>query len=220
MVRLFLGLVIGAMVPLGASAQTGGDSAARGKVTREADAILVDRCVSCHGPEQKKGGLDLSRRATAIKGGKSGTAIVPGSPDESLLVDKVVDGEMPPKGSLAREQVAAVRAWVEAGAPLSARAAEPASGGGGLVVAAADPDRCAPQWHRSSAGVGGGRDWVKTPIDAFILAGLKAEGLAPGPAADAATLIRRVTFDLTGLPPAPEAVDAFIAAAANRSAGV
>ena len=100
-VRLFLGLVIGAMVPLGASAQTGADSAAKGKVASDVDAILVDQCVSCHGPEQKKGGLDLSRRATALQGGKSGTAIVPGSPDESLLVDKVADGEMPPKGSLA-----------------------------------------------------------------------------------------------------------------------
>ena len=89
-------------------------------MAREVGAILADQCVSCHGPEQKKGGLDLSRRATALKGGKSGTAIVPGQPDESLLVDKVAEGEMPPKGALAREQVAAVRAWVEAGAPMPA----------------------------------------------------------------------------------------------------
>ena len=128
MVRAFLGLVIGLIVPLGADAQTGGDSGAGEKAAREVGAILVDRCVSCHGQDQKKGGLDLSRRATALEGGKSGTAIVPGSPDESLLVEKVVEGEMPPKGSLPREQVAAVRAWVEADAhyasePLSPRRA-------------------------------------------------------------------------------------------------
>jgi mono/diheme cytochrome c family protein len=213
--RLFLGLVIGAMVPWGATAQTAGDSAAQGKVAREVDAILVDRCVSCHGPEQKKGGLDLSRRATAIKGGKSGTAIVPGSPDESLLVDKVVDGEMPPKGSLAQEQVAAVRAWVAAGAPYSH---EPLSSRrAGVDWWSLRPIRKVgpPEWHGRSVGTGGGLGWVKTPIDAFILAGLKAERLAPGPAADAATLIRRVTYDLTGLPPAHGAVDAFIAAASN-----
>ena len=134
-----LGLMIGLMVPLAADAQTGADSGTGGKLAREVGAILVDKCVSCHGPDQKKGGLDLSRRAIALKGGKSGAAIVPGSPDESLLVEKVVEGEMPPKGSLAREQVAAVRAWVEAGAHYASEPLSPRRAGGGLVVAATDP---------------------------------------------------------------------------------
>ena len=109
------------------------------KVAREAGAILVGQCVACHGPEKKKGGLDLSRRASALAGGESGAAIVPGQAGESLLVEKVVEGEMPPKGALSKEQVAAVRAWVEAGCALSQRAAAPAPGRGRLVVAPADP---------------------------------------------------------------------------------
>src|SRR5271166_5722307 len=71
--------------------------------TREAGAILANQCVACHGPEKKKGGLDLSRRASALAGGESGAAIVPGRPGESLLVEKVSEGEMPPKGGLSKE---------------------------------------------------------------------------------------------------------------------
>src|SRR6185312_1752836 len=90
------------IVPV-AVAQTG-PVAAPGEPTRgnrhrapqEAGSILVSRCVSCHGPEKKKGGLDLSRRASALAGGDSGAAIVPGRPTESLLIDKVAEGEMPP----------------------------------------------------------------------------------------------------------------------------
>ncbi len=163
------------------------------------------QCISCHGPEKKKGGLDLSRRATALAGGKSGEAIVPGEPDESLLVEKVAEGEMPPKEPLSREQAAAVRAWVASGAPY---ASEPLT-----------PERAGADWwsfRPIAAGVppeikGADADWVRTPIDAFILAGLKARGLRPSPPASRAALIRRVTFDLTGLPPAPEAVEVFVA---------
>ena len=144
---------------------------------KQVAAILANQCVSCHGPEQKKGGLDLSRRATALTGGKSGTAIVPGSPDESLLVDKVAEGEMPPKGALATEQVAAVRAWVEAGAPYASEPLGPRRAGADWWSLAADPDGFAPPRVPGTAT----RHWVKTPIDAFILAGLKASGLAPGP---------------------------------------
>ena len=128
----------------------------------------------------EKGGLDLSRRATALKGGKSGAAIVPGSPDDSLLVDKVADGEMPPKGALAREQVAAVRAWVEAGAPMpasrSGRAGPGPTGG-----------RCGRSGRfrpRRGTGKITHEPGPATPIDAFILAALEANGLKLAPAAD------------------------------------
>ena len=145
---------------------------------------------------------------------------MPGSPDESLLVDKVAEGEMPPKGALAREQVAAVRAWVEAGAPYASEPLSPRRAGADWwslrpIRAVSPPDRTG-----TLADATDPSDWIKTPIDAFILAGLEAKGLAPAPAADPATLIRRVTFDLTGLPPSPEAVDAFVAAAEHRPAGV
>ena len=214
---MFLGVVIVSLTSFAASAQTGPGSALTDKVARDASAILIDQCVSCHGPAQKKGGLDLSRRATALKGGKSGTAIVPGSPDLSLLVDKIADGEMPPKGPLAHEQVAAVRSWVAAGAPyvsepLSPRRAE-ADWWSLRPIRKVSP----PEWHQNRGPATDPADWIKTPIDAFILAGLKAADLAPAPAADPATLIRRVTFDLTGLPPSPEAVADFVAAAATHS---
>ena len=97
---------------------------------REAGAILTQQCVACHGPEKKKGGLDLSRRSSALAGGESGAAIVPGRAAESLLVEKVADGEMPPKGALSKEEVAAVRAWVEAGAPYPSEPLSPRKGGG------------------------------------------------------------------------------------------
>src|SRR5207237_2755578 len=84
-------------------------------VAREAGSILANQCVGCHGPEKKKGGLDLTRRASALAGGDSGEVSVPGQPGESLVIEKVAGGEMPPKGPLPEDQVAAVRALVEAG---------------------------------------------------------------------------------------------------------
>ena len=121
---------------------------------RQAGAILAGQCVACHGPEKKKGGLDLSRRSSALAGGESGAAIVPGRPGESLLVEKVADGEMPPKGALSKEEVAAVRAWVEAGAPYPERAAVPAQGRRRLVVAPADPAGRPARGARGRRGVG------------------------------------------------------------------
>src|SRR5262249_17340664 len=89
----------------------------RVRVAHEATAILPGQSVSWHNPEKKKGGLDLTRRASAVAGGETGPVIVPGQPAESLLVEKVTGGEMPPKGPLSVEHVTTIRAWVEAGAP-------------------------------------------------------------------------------------------------------
>jgi mono/diheme cytochrome c family protein len=216
--KAVLGIVAAVLLPLGATAQTrprapasrsaAADLATANRsgqdvITRQVEAILARQCVSCHGPEKKKGGLDLSRRTTALAGGKSGEAIVPGEPDDSLLVEKIADRQMPPKKPLTLEEAAAVRAWVAAGAPY---ASEPLS-----------PPRAGADWwsFRPIARVapleftGLDAAWIKTPIDAFILAGLKASGLRPSPPASRATLIRRVTFDLTGLPTTPEAVEVF-----------
>jgi mono/diheme cytochrome c family protein len=174
-------------------------------VAQEAGAILVSKCVGCHGPEKKKGGLDLSRRTSALSGGDSGPAIEPGQAGESLLVEKVVEGEMPPNGPLSKEQVAAVRAWVEAGAAYpSEPLAAPRAGADWWSLRPVR--RVAPPPFE-----GTGADRVRSPIDAFVLARLTAGGLRPAPEADRATLIRRVAFDLTGLPPTPEQVDAFVA---------
>jgi hypothetical protein len=219
--RSLVGCLVVALTPPCLMAQTGHDSAEFRNVSTEVGTILATQCVSCHGPEQRKGGLDLSRRATALKGGKSGVVIVPGSPGDSPLVDKVVDGEMPPKGKLALRQVTAIRAWVEAGAPyinepISARRAGVDWWSLQPIRPISPPVARTPPFRADSNNTNDPviARWIKTPIDAFIMAELAANGLAPAPAAGPATLIRRVTFDLTGLPPTPEDVDDFVAATA------
>ena len=175
------------------------------KAARETSAILVSKCIGCHGPEKKKGGLDLSRRQFAISGGESGPAIVVGKADESLIVEKVAGGEMPPNGALSKEQIATVRTWVESGAtylnePLTAPRA-------GADWWSLRPVRLVAPTRVKGLDVAR----IRTPIDAFILAGLEASGLRLAQEANRVELIRRVTFDLTGLPPTPEQVDAFLA---------
>ncbi len=179
-------------------------SADRGRAAFEGKvrAILTDRCLACHAADKQKGGLDLTQRDRAIVGGENGAAIVPGKPEDSALYEKVAAGEMPPKNPLTADQVEAIRGWIEAGAPY---AGEP------LARRRAGPDWWSlrpiarpevPKVHRP--------DWVRTPVDAFVLAELEAHGLAPAPDADRATMIRRASFDLIGLPPAPEEVAAFV----------
>jgi hypothetical protein len=170
---------------------------------REVRPILTGTCLTCHGAEAQKGGLDLSRRDTALAGGVSGPAIEPGKPDESDLVMRLEDGLMPPKSPLAPEQVAAFRRWVEAGAPYETEPLEPARAG--LDWWSLRPIR-RPEIPEISD-----RSWVRTPVDAFILARLDAAGLSPAPEAGRATLIRRASLDLIGLPPSPEEIDAFVA---------
>jgi mono/diheme cytochrome c family protein len=166
--------------------------------------LLSETCIRCHNPDQKKGGLDLSRRVQAIRGGKTGPAVVPGNADESLLIDKVEAGEMPPKNPLAAPQVEAIRTWVASGAPY---AVEP------LTLPRAVPDWWSLQPIKDPpipAVAGPDSRWVNTPIDAFILSRLKEKGLSPAPDANRATLIRRISFDLLGLPPSPEEVERFV----------
>src|SRR5262249_55171944 len=152
--------------------------------------ILVETCLTCHAADPKKGGLDLTRHATALAGGDGGTAIVPGEPGESLLYEKVAAGEMPPKRPLAPEQVAAIRDWIAAGAPYEG---EPLS-----------PRRAGPDWWslrpigRPPVPSPTDPSRARNPIDAFVLARLDAAGLSPAPEADRATYIRRATFDLLG----------------------
>ena len=167
-----------------------------------ATALVRDKCLSCHNGEAKKGGLDLTRREFALRGGESGPAIVPGKVEESLLVGKVDAGEMPPKGALSPEQASVLKRWITAGAhygeePLKLRRA-------GADWWSLRPIRTAGAPAVSKS------DWIRDPIDAFILAGLAKEELTPAPEADRITWLRRVTFDLTGLPSTPEEIDAFV----------
>ncbi|HEY7308510.1 MAG TPA: PSD1 and planctomycete cytochrome C domain-containing protein [Gemmataceae bacterium] len=173
--------------------------------------VLVSKCQSCHGPKRQQGGLRLDSRAALLKGSDNGTVIVPGQPDKSLLVKAIHyqgDVQMPPKGKLPDEAVAHLTTWVKMGAPWP---------GDEIKV---DPHAFSVAEVRRShwafqpvkkppLPAVKKSDWVKTPVDAFVLAKLDAKGLVPSPAADRRTLIRRVTLDLHGLPPTPEEVTAF-----------
>ncbi|HUY32794.1 MAG TPA: DUF1549 domain-containing protein [Pirellulales bacterium] len=169
--------------------------------------IFEAHCVHCHQGDDPKGGLSLATGEAALAGGESGAAIQPKKPDESLLL-QYVSGEKPemPKGAapLTAEQIAAIRQWIESGANWPA--------GLSLVDQRAIDAAWWSLMPLSRPAVPPTQSaWVRTPIDAFILAKLEAEKLAPSPEADRRTLIRRLTYDLHGLPPTPEEIEAFTA---------
>jgi hypothetical protein len=169
--------------------------------------ILASRCVRCHQGDTPKGDVDLTRASGVIEGRGEGWVVVPGKPDDSLLLE-VVSGPaatMPRSGGrLTAAQVEALRAWIVAGAPWPS----------GLVLKQDLSDWWSfrplvrPMLPRLKAD---DALRARTPVDAFILAGLRARSLGPSPEADRRTLIRRLTFDLIGLPPTPAEVEAFLA---------
>ncbi|MBA4189245.1 MAG: hypothetical protein C0467_14710 [Planctomycetaceae bacterium] len=179
--------------------------------------VLVRQCFSCHSGEKRKGGLSVESREALLAGGDSGTAIVAGKPDESRLITAVrykdVDFQMPPKGKLAESEIADLTAWVKAGAAWPKGGAKAAAvRGGEISIAKRKQEHWAWQSVRPAAPPAvRDRAWVSDAADAFILAGLETRGLKPASPADAATWLRRVTFDLTGLPPSPEDVERFLA---------
>jgi len=193
--------------------------------------ILAARCQGCHGPTKQKGGLRLDARETILAGGTTGPAIVPGNPEESLLVDAINYGEtyqMPPKSKLPASEIATLTDWVKRGAPWGAPG-RPAASSVGASSGAGVPGQLSRQEFQARARFWsfqplrpmappafktGLAAWDRNPIDRFILAALEERGLTPAPEADRRTLIRRVSLDLTGVPPTPEEVAAFLADAA------
>jgi mono/diheme cytochrome c family protein len=173
--------------------------------------ILAKSCYACHGPDKQKGGLRLDIKAAALKGGDSGAVIVPGKGADSLLARYVAgldaDKVMPPKGErLTAGQVAILRAWIDQGAKWP----DTGNDGSAAVWWSLRP-LVKPYFPRLTPA---DARWVRTPVDAFVIARLREKGLAPAPEADRRTLIRRLSFDLIGLPPTPEEVQAFVADAA------
>ena len=179
-----------------------------------AQAIFTAKCVRCHGPEKQKSGLRLDTRSAVLEGGIDGAVIVPGKSAESRMVRQLL-GESKPRmpykePPLDAGEIAAIRAWIDAGAPGPAEAKAEAT-------APAKAEATAPKhWAyvkpvRPAVPSVKKPDWVKTPIDAFVLARLEQEGLSPSPEASREALVRRVTLDLTGLPPSPAEIDAFLA---------
>ena len=181
--------------------------------------VLVERCYQCHssGSEKVKGGLRVDHRDGMVKGGDGGPSVVPGKPEESPLIEAIRYGDeslrMPPKTPLSPEQVADFETWVRMGAPDPRDAAPSATGTLGPKI---DIEKARSFWSFRPVAdppVPAVKDsaWPRNEVDRFVLARLEAAGLVAVPEADKPTLIRRATFDLTGLPPAPEETDAFLA---------
>jgi hypothetical protein len=169
--------------------------------------LLAAHCLDCHSGAEPQGGLDLSRSERVAQGGESGAALTAGAPEESLLWQRVAADEMPPKKPLAEAEKKLLHAWLQAGAKWGANPIDP---------------------YRATTAQRAGYDWwslqpvqrphlppvppgalVHNEIDRFIVAKLAGQGLQASPPADRATLLRRLTFDLTGLPPTPEEVSRF-----------
>jgi len=178
---------------------------------REIKPIFQKFCFECHGMSKDKGGLSLATRARAMDGGDEGACIIPGKSAISPIIARVAalndDTAMPPKGErLTSEQVGLLRAWIDHGAEWPASADEP------------DPRavKVAGHWSfkslkKPAVPAPQNAAWIANPIDAFILAKLDETKLAPTQPAAKEALLRRVTFDLTGLPPTPDALAAFLA---------
>jgi hypothetical protein len=187
--------------------------------------FLAANCIKCHGGETKiKGGLRLTSRDSVLKGGDDGAVVSLDAPDKSLLLAAINYGgeiKMPPDSKLPPDKIELLTKWVKAGVPWTAGvdltpavlAETPASG---------RPDPPTPEAARKSfwafqpvkrPPLPAVKDsaWVRNPVDAFILAKLEAKGFKPAPPADKVSLIRRATYDLTGLPPTPAEIDAFVA---------
>ena len=170
--------------------------------------VLVEHCGKCHGATKQWASLRLDSREAFLKGGDSGPAIVPGKPDESLLIQAVRQTDenlkMPPEGALTERQIADLVRWIERGAAFPATPA--------TASRSRDPNHWAfqPRAQVTPPAVQQANQ-VRNGVDQFILLKLEAEGLALAPEADRATLLRRVTFDLTGLPPTPGEIAAFLA---------
>ncbi|HEX8913521.1 MAG TPA: PSD1 and planctomycete cytochrome C domain-containing protein [Humisphaera sp.] len=179
--------------------------------------LLVEHCYDCHsaGANKVKGGLRLDSRSGVLRGGDSGKpAVVPGDPDASPLIRAVrrvdPDTAMPPKAPLTDRQVADLVEWVRAGAP------DPRGDTAAAPAVVRTEDRGKGHWaFRPPVAVAPPpvrrADWPRNDVDRFVLVRLEAAGLSPSPEADRRTLIRRASFDLTGLPPSPAEVDAFVA---------
>lgn len=182
---------------------------------RDVQPILQAQCLKCHGQDPKKirGGLNLTSRKAILVGGETGPAFDAKNPEKSLFLKAIryEEGhEMPPSGKLPAKELAVLEKWIAAGLPM------PADSGETTIVPepAKGPDKS--YWayqpvRRPSLPAVKSPEWVRSPVDTFVLAKLEAKGLKPVAPADKVTLCRRAYYDLTGLPPTPEQLDAFLA---------
>lgn len=174
--------------------------------------VLAENCYSCHGGTARMAGLRVDSREALLKGGDSGTSLIPGDPDKSLLIQAIRHSgkiKMPQGGKLKDTEIADLAAWVKGGAPWPATTLKPGKEG-------TKPEAWRKHWslepvRKPTAPKVKNTPWVRSPIDSFVLAKLEAKGLKPAAPVDRRTLLRRVTYDLTGLPPTPSEMSAFLA---------
>jgi mono/diheme cytochrome c family protein len=201
-------LAIAVFLPATAAAQSPQKTSSFPR-TAEALRLLETRCASCHGGKKTRADFDLTSREGLLKGGDSGRAVVLGQSKKSLLYRLVTHAQkpaMPQKGEkLSTAEADLLAAWIDAGAPYS------------RVLAGHKARKTETWWAyrpivkpRPPALANADRGWARNAIDAFVLAKLREKGLRPSGPADRRTLLRRVYFDLIGLPPTPEQMDAFL----------
>ncbi len=186
--------------------------------TEEVRPVLQENCIACHGGDAPMGGLQLTSRAAILKGGASGPSVSLKTPGESLLLAAVnyQGRQMPPRGKMTPKQIEILTRWVRMGLPWP----EGEAADLGKDERHAGPPKVTPRamkfWSfqpvkRPKTPRVKRQSWVRNPIDAFVLRRLEAAGITPNPPAGKVALLRRVHYDLTGLPPTPEEVRAFLA---------
>ncbi len=201
--RLLTGIVLASLYPVPGAAQT--EKAPPVDFVRDIQPILQKHCYHCHGPDKDRGGLRLTTRELVLQGGDSGSAVAPAKAADSLLLRRVTaldpKERMPPKGEpLSKEQIARLKAWIDQGA----------RGPTGTTVNARKQHWAFQPVKRPPLPEVKNQAWGRNPIDVFLLARLETAMLTPNKMADRATLIRRLKFDVLGLPPTPEEVEAFV----------
>jgi hypothetical protein len=207
------------LIPLAASAAEG-DAFFRERV----EPLLKQRCYECHSHAGKiKGGLVLDSRSGWQAGGDSGPTVVPGSPEKSHLIEAVrytnPDIEMPPKAKLPEGEIAVLEEWVKRGAPDPRETVAEAKA---VKKTGVDVEEGRKHWsyqpvRDTAPPIVNDQAWPLNEVDAFVLAKQEAAGLQPGPEAEAHAWLRRVTFDLTGLPPTEAEIAEFLRETSDRS---
>jgi cytochrome c553 len=207
-----------AALPLGAAVAVEPTPAQLDFFEKRVRPVLVESCYECHGEKKQRGGLRLDSRAAALEGGDTGPAFVPRDPAKSALIEAIgyknENFQMPPKKRLADQQIADLTAWVADGAAWPAEASTVATAAASSRGEMAFTPEHLSHWplqplKKPAVPAVKNTAWPRTDIDRFILAKLESAGLPPAPPADPATLLRRLTFDLTGLPPTPEELARF-----------
>ncbi len=178
---------------------------------KDVQPIFASHCYQCHGPKKEESGFRLDNRERALAGGDYGPALVNGKATASALVKRIVgqgdEERMPPPGEgkpLTEQQIAIIRAWVDQGAHWPDEAGVATGKRAGADHWSFQPIQ------RPAVPTVQNPNWVRNPIDAFILSRLEKEGVTPSPEADRFTLLRRLSLDLVGLPPTPAEIEEFI----------